>query len=87
MLSLWIRTSTASGLTPKRCTASISSKPLFISVALSTVIFFPILQVGCASVSATVTDSSSSRLLPKKGPPDAVRRILLISDGLPALKD
>ena len=59
--------------TPKRKCASISSRPLFASVAESTVIFGPIAQVGCASASSTVTPSSSSRVRPRNGPPDAVR--------------
>ena len=42
------------------------------SVAESTVIFGPICQVGCASASARVTPSSSSRVRPRNGPPDAV---------------
>ena len=58
---------------PNRKCASISSRPLFASVAESTVIFGPIRQVGCASASSTVTRSSSSRLRPRNGPPDAVR--------------
>ena len=35
--------------------ASIVSMPLFIKVALSIVIFFPIFHVGCANAWATVT--------------------------------
>src|SRR5918992_3568579 len=56
--------------TPNRWWASISSSPLFISVAESTVIFPPICQVGCASASSTVTESRSVR--PRNGPPLAV---------------
>ena len=41
-------------------------------VAESTVIFFPMLQLGWRRASAAVIPRSSSRLLPKKGPPDAV---------------
>ena len=58
---------------PKSQCASISSSPLFASVAESTVIFRPIDQVGCASASSTVTCSSSARVRPRNGPPDAVR--------------
>ena len=39
----------------------------------SIVIFGPMLQVGCASASSGVTSSSSSRVRPRNGPPDAVR--------------
>ena len=46
---------------PNRWWASITSRPLFISVAESIVIFAPMLQVGCASASATVTSASASR--------------------------
>ena len=49
--------------TPKRRTASITSKPLFIRVAESTVIFAPIDQVGWRSVSARVTVFKSSLVL------------------------
>ena len=58
---------------PKRKCASINSRPLFMSVAESMVIFGPMLQVGCASASAGVTAASSSRVRPRNGPPDAVR--------------
>ncbi len=56
----------------KRKCASISSSPLFMSVAESTVIFGPMFQVGCASASAAVTLASSRRVRPRNGPPDAV---------------
>src|SRR5436190_15549995 len=58
---------------PKRKCASISSSPLFASVAESTLIFGPMLQVGCASASSGVTSESSSRVRPRNGPPEAVR--------------
>ncbi len=54
---------------PNRWWASISSRPLFISVAESIVILPPIAQVGCASASSTVTSSSSARERPRNGPP------------------
>ena len=41
--------------------ASINSSPLFIRVAESTVIFAPMLQLGCFSASALVTFCSRSR--------------------------
>ena len=46
---------------PKRKCASISSSPLFASVAESTVIFGPMLQVGCASASSGVTFERARR--------------------------
>ncbi len=55
---------------PNRWCASISSKPLFRSVAESIVIRPPICQVGCASASSGVTPLRSVR--PRNGPPDAV---------------
>ena len=42
---------------PNRWCASITSRPLFMSVAESIVIFAPIVQVGCRSASAGVTAS------------------------------
>ncbi len=59
------------GVPNSQC-ASITSRPLFISVAESIVIFPPIAQVGWRSASSTVTPSSSARLRPRNGPPDAV---------------
>ena len=50
----------------------MTSRPLFMSVAESMVIFPPIAQVGCASASSTVTDCSAARERPRNGPPDAV---------------
>ena len=38
--------------------ASMTSRPLFIRVAESMVIFAPMLQLGCFNASAGVTDSS-----------------------------
>ena len=43
------------------------------------VIFAPIFQLGCLRASAGVTVFNSSRLLPKKGPPEQVRISRLIS--------
>ena len=71
---------------PKRKCASISSSPLFARVAESTVIFGPMLQVGCASASSGVTSASSSRVRPRNGPPEAVSTsdsTVLASRGLP----
>ena len=66
-------TSIASYGSPNSQWASISSSPLFASVAESTVIFGPIRQVGWASACSAVTSASSSRVRPRNGPPDAVR--------------
>ena len=66
-------TSIASYGSPNSQCASISSRPLFASVAESTVIFGPIRQVGWASACSAVTSASSSRVRPRNGPPDAVR--------------
>ncbi len=66
-------TSIRSTGTPKSQWASISSRPLFASVAESIVIFGPMRQVGCASASSGVTPSSSARERPRNGPPEAVR--------------
>ena len=57
---------------PNRWCASITSRPLFISVAESIVILPPIAQVGCASASSTLTSASCSRVRPRNGPPLAV---------------
>ena len=57
---------------PKSSWASITSRPLFISVDESMVIFGPIDHVGWASASATVTARSRSAVQPRNGPPDAV---------------
>src|SRR4051812_3756095 len=57
---------------PNRWWASMSSRPLFISVAESMVILPPIAHVGCLSACSTVTSSSSPRVRPRNGPPLAV---------------
>ena len=49
------KTSMRSGATSNSHRASITSSPLFISVAESIVIFGPIVQVGCRSASSGVT--------------------------------
>src|SRR5919198_5688012 len=69
----WSTTSIRSYGRPKRKCASISSRPLFASVAESTVIFGPIRHVGGARASSGVTSSSFSRLRPRNGPPEPVR--------------
>ncbi len=56
------------------------SKPLFIKVALSTVILAPICQFGWRKASATVTVFSSSLVFSNNEPPLAVRISFSISD-------
>ena len=75
-------TSTRSKSTPNNSCASMTSKPLFMSVDESMVILAPMVQVGCWSASATVTRSSSARDLPRNGPPLAVRTMRRTSAGL-----
>ena len=78
-MMLWRCTTTCtfSGGRPNSHTASISSRPLFIRVAESMVIFAPMFQLGCLRASALVLPASSSFFIPKKGPPEAVSRILV----------
>ena len=65
--------------TPNSHFASITSKPLFIMLAESMVIFAPMSQLGCFSASAAVTCAICSRVNRRKGPPLAVSRIFSIS--------
>ena len=51
---------------PNSSCASITSRPLFMSVEESTVIFGPICQVGWARASSTVTAASSSAPRPER---------------------
>ena len=60
----WTTTSMASKSTPNNSCASITSRPLFISVDESIVILAPMFQVGCASASAGCTSASSARRAP-----------------------
>ena len=76
-LCLWTTISICSGLSLKSHIASINSRPLFISVAESMVIFLPIDQLGWLRACSTVTPSRSNFVLPKNGPPEAVRIIPL----------
>ena len=55
--------------------ASITSSPLFISVALSMLIFFPISQTGCFRACSGVTWARSPAGVVRNGPPEAVRMI------------
>ena len=57
----WTTTSICEAGSPNSQCASITSRPLFISVAESIVIFWPICQVGCFSASAAVTCARLSR--------------------------
>ena len=50
----------------------MTSKPLFIRVAESIVIRFPIFQVGCFSACAGVKVANWSAGVLRNGPPDAV---------------
>ena len=77
----WMTTVISSGVTEKRCIASINSRPLFIIVALSTEILAPMLQLGWRTACSGVTSSSSARAFPRKGPPEPVSRILCSSPG------
>ena len=80
----WITASIRSPGRPKRKCASITSRPLFIIVAESIVIFGPIFQVGCASASSTVIASKVSRRRSRNGPPEAVSTSRRASPGAPA---
>ena len=68
----WTTTSIWSYGVPNSSWASITSRPLFISVLESTVIFGPMLHVGWASAASTVTSASSAADRPRNGPPLAV---------------
>ena len=61
----------SNGTSNSQC-ASITSRPLFISVAESIVMRAPIVQVGCRSACSGVTASSSAGVQPRNGPPLAV---------------
>src|SRR5207253_6390780 len=56
----WTTTSTASYGRPNRKCASITSSALFTRLAESTVIFFPIFQVGWRNASSTVAPATRS---------------------------
>ena len=69
----WTRTSIkGSGMANRWC-ASISSRPLFIKVALSTLILAPMRQFGWRTASAGVAWRIASSVAARKGPPEAVR--------------
>ena len=69
----WTTTSIrSSGMSKSRC-ASITSRPLLTRLAELVVTISPMSQVGWARASCGETSCSSSRVMPRKGPPDAVR--------------
>ena len=84
-------TSMRSKSTPNSSCASITSRPLFISVDESIVILAPIFHVGCCSASATVTRCElGARCGRGTGPPLAVRtmrRTSVRAPGAQALPD
>ena len=79
LLWRWTRTRMSSMGTWKRWWASMTSRPLFMSVAESMVILDPMCHVGCARARSGVTSASSSRERPKKGPPEQVSHRRLTS--------
>ena len=64
ILSRWITTEIFSAGIPYRCMASMTSSPLFIRVAESTVILAPMDQLGCCNAFSLVMPRSSSRFRP-----------------------
>ena len=73
MLWGWMRTSRRAGSRSKSQRASMSSSPLFISVAESTVTLRPIFQRGWRRASSGVLSAISEAGVRKNGPPEAVR--------------
>src|SRR5579884_587830 len=65
---MWMR----SPGTPNRRLASMTSRPLFIMPAESTVFLIPMRHVGCASAASRLASSISAAVLRQNGPPDAV---------------
>ena len=68
MLWGWMRTPSAAGLKSNSQRASMSSSPLFISVAESTVTFLPIFQRGWARASSTGFPPELAQRRPEKRP-------------------
>src|SRR5579864_7653529 len=60
----------------------MTSKPLFMRVAESMVILGPMRQVGCFKACFKVILEKCFLFRFRKGPPEAVRRILWISEAL-----
>ena len=84
MLWRWTTIWIFSGGRPNSHTASISSRPLFIRVALSMVILAPMFQLGWRRASSFFLSLSWPAFIPKKGPPEAVSRILVRERALSA---
>ncbi len=61
----------------------MTSRPLFTSVDEFVVMTRPMSHVGWASASRGVTCSSSARVRPRNGPPDAVTTSRLTSSAVP----
>ncbi len=61
----------------------MTSKPLFIMVAESMVMRWPMTQVGCLRACCGVMRSKSASGVLRKGPPEAVSQICLTSAGVP----
>ena len=80
----WTTTSIWSSPKPNSRCASITSRPLFTSVAELVVTSGPMRHVGCASACSGVTASSRSRGQPRNGPPLAVSTSRLTSEFAPA---
>ena len=79
----WMVTRTLAGGRSKRRQASMISKPLFIMVAESMVMRWPMTQVGCLRACAGVMWSKSASGVLRNGPPEAVSQICLTSAALP----
>ena len=62
----------------------MTSRPLFIIVAESIVIFGPIFQVGWRRASSTVIAENVANARVRNGPPEAVRTSRFTSAGAPA---
>src|SRR6185436_18991869 len=69
----------SAGPNPNRQWASMTSRPLFIKVAESIVIFAPMFQVGCRMASDTLASFICDLFLVLNGPPDAVSTMRLTS--------
>ncbi|CAI8337071.1 MAG: Uncharacterised protein [Cellulomonadaceae bacterium TMED98] len=79
MTSIWSKG------TPNNKCASMTSRPLLTNVAELVVTTRPIFQVGWASASAGVISISWSLVLPRNGPPLAVRTSFATSCHAPAI--
>ena len=77
-------TSMLSAATSNSLLASITSRPLFMSVEELMVTTGPMFHVGWFSACCGVTDSICSRVQPRNGPPEAVTMSLETSACVPA---